>query len=100
MLRVEKVATPAEAFRVLVPLKVAPAVPEPGVIAMVTLPVKLVTVFPKRVLPRDLHRRGDRGTRYRIRRSTVKTSWLNAAAVMLKAVLVAPVRPFAAAVSV
>src|SRR5262245_37343640 len=47
MLRFEKVATPAVAATAAVPDSVAAAVPVPGVITTVTVPVKPVTVFPR-----------------------------------------------------
>src|SRR5437773_12154084 len=46
MLSDAKLATPLTAATVVVPASVAPLAPVPAVIATVTLPVKLGTVFP------------------------------------------------------
>src|SRR5262252_891070 len=96
ILRVEKAAVPPTAATAVVPVSVAPAVPLPGVIAIVTVPVKLGTGLPPAscaatwiagviVVPATV----DTGC-------TVKTSFAAAPTSTENALLVAPLTPPAA----
>src|SRR6267143_656859 len=98
MLKVEKLATPATAATVAVPDRV----PAPGFvpIAMVTLPVKPVAVFPWASWAVTCTAGVIAAPAVVLAGCTLNTSWLAVPAVMLKAVLVALVGPVADAVSV
>src|SRR3989441_908714 len=97
MLRLEKVATPLTAATVVVPERVPLAGLVP--IASVMLVVPVVTVLPWASWPVTCTAGVITAPAAALLGCTVKTSFAAAPALMLNALLVAPVRPVAAAVN-
>src|SRR5512137_2417908 len=100
MLRFENVATPATALAVVAPDSVAPAVPDPGVMTTWTLPVNVEIRFPKASCPATFTAGVIVAPAVAADGGTVKPSWLKVPALIVNALLVAPLTPVALAPSV
>jgi hypothetical protein len=98
MLKVEKVATPFTAAKLVVPASVPPLGLVPS--TTITVPVKPVAVFPEASCALTCTAGVITAPAVALVGCTVNASWVAAPAVMLKGALVALLSPVAAAASV